>query len=138
MYPFNVRVYGLLINEFDQVLLSDEEESGFRFSKFPGGGLEYGEGLIDGLKREFMEELGIEVHAGFVYETLLIENTQDDTWVGMVELVVIRVFPVKTPVVLGPLEAHYMTTWVTKSTALQMSPRFVTPSFHKIAKLLHD
>ena len=56
MYLFNVRVYGILINEFDQVLISDEEEYGVRFSKFPGGGLEYGEGLIDGLKREFEEE----------------------------------------------------------------------------------
>src|SRR5690606_30856587 len=61
MYKFNVRVYGILINERDQVLLSDEEEYGFRFSKFPGGGLEYGEGLIDGLKREFMEECGVAV-----------------------------------------------------------------------------
>ena len=56
MYLFNVRVYGLLINEYDQILISDEEEYGFRFSKFPGGGLEYGEGLVDGLKREFLEE----------------------------------------------------------------------------------
>ncbi|MXV15538.1 NUDIX domain-containing protein [Hufsiella ginkgonis] len=56
MYLFNVRVYGLLINRFNQVLISDEEEYGVRFSKFPGGGLEYGEGLADGLKREFMEE----------------------------------------------------------------------------------
>lgn len=60
-YLFNVRVYGLLINEFDQILISDEEESGFRFSKFPGGGLEYGEGLIDGLKREFQEECEAEI-----------------------------------------------------------------------------
>ena len=56
MYLFNVRVYGLLINEREQILISDEEEYGVRFSKFPGGGLEYGEGLIDGLQREFMEE----------------------------------------------------------------------------------
>ncbi|SKB42382.1 NUDIX domain-containing protein [Daejeonella lutea] len=61
MYKFNVRVYGLLINENNQVLLSDEEEYGFRFSKFPGGGLEYGEGLIDALKREFVEECNTEV-----------------------------------------------------------------------------
>jgi len=61
MYKFNVRVYGLLINDKDQILLSDEEELGFRFSKFPGGGLEYGEGLIDALKREFVEECGTEV-----------------------------------------------------------------------------
>ncbi|NEU07225.1 NUDIX domain-containing protein [Flavihumibacter sp. R14] len=61
MYPFNVRVYGILINAESQVLLSDEEEYGFRFSKFPGGGLEYGEGLIDALKREFIEECNAEI-----------------------------------------------------------------------------
>jgi 8-oxo-dGTP diphosphatase len=61
MFMFNVRVYGLLINEHNQVLISDEEEYGVRFSKFPGGGLEYGEGLLDGLKREFVEECNAEV-----------------------------------------------------------------------------
>ena len=61
MYPFNVRVYGILINANGQILLSDEEEYGFRFSKFPGGGLEYGEGLIDALKREFVEECDAEI-----------------------------------------------------------------------------
>ncbi len=61
MYLFNVRVYGLLINDANEVLISDEEEYGVRFSKFPGGGLEYGEGLIDGLKREFIEECDVEV-----------------------------------------------------------------------------
>lgn len=61
MYKFNVRVYGLLINKHNQILISDEEEYGIRFSKFPGGGLEYGEGLIDALKREFIEECNLEV-----------------------------------------------------------------------------
>lgn len=58
---FNVRVYGLLINEQNQVLISDEQEYGARFIKFPGGGLEIGEGLLDGLKREFVEECEAEV-----------------------------------------------------------------------------
>ncbi|WP_406826636.1 NUDIX domain-containing protein [Pedobacter sp. KACC 23697] len=61
MSYFNVRVYGLLINRNNEVLVSDEEEYGFRFSKFPGGGLELGEGLIDGLKREFVEECEAEI-----------------------------------------------------------------------------
>ncbi|HTD98302.1 MAG TPA: NUDIX domain-containing protein [Mucilaginibacter sp.] len=61
MYGFNVRVYGLLINERDEVLISDEQEYGMRFIKFPGGGLEYGEGLTDGLKREFVEECNVEI-----------------------------------------------------------------------------
>ncbi len=56
---FNIRVYGLVINPQNEVLLSFEQYKGFEFTKFPGGGLEYGEGTLDGLKREFEEELGI-------------------------------------------------------------------------------
>jgi ADP-ribose pyrophosphatase YjhB (NUDIX family) len=61
MYQFNVRVYGLLIDEKKNILISDEQEYGMRFTKFPGGGLEFGEGLIDGLKREFIEECNAEI-----------------------------------------------------------------------------
>ncbi|MES3018051.1 MAG: NUDIX domain-containing protein [Bacteroidota bacterium] len=81
MYNFNVRVYGLLINENDQILLSDEEEYGFRFSKFPGGGLEYGEGLIDALKREFVEECNaeVEVTAHFYTTDFFIKSVFNDS-----------------------------------------------------------
>jgi 8-oxo-dGTP diphosphatase len=58
---FNVRVYGLLINDRNEILITDEQEYGMRFIKFPGGGLEFGEGLIDGLKREFVEECNAEI-----------------------------------------------------------------------------
>ncbi|WP_113661568.1 NUDIX domain-containing protein [Pedobacter nanyangensis] len=61
MSYFNIRVYGLLINQDQEVLLSDEFEVGMYFTKFPGGGLELGEGLIEGLKREFMEECNAEI-----------------------------------------------------------------------------
>jgi 8-oxo-dGTP diphosphatase len=61
MSYFNLRVYGLLINESNEVLLSDEREYGMDFIKFPGGGVELGEGLIEALKREFMEECNIEI-----------------------------------------------------------------------------
>jgi len=57
----SIRVYGLLTNTDNEILISDEKEYGMLFSKFPGGGLEYGEGTIDGLKREFMEECNAEV-----------------------------------------------------------------------------
>lgn len=53
---FLIRVYGLVINEKDEILLSDEFELNMKMTKFPGGGLEFGEGLIDGLRREFREE----------------------------------------------------------------------------------
>lgn len=41
-------------------MLADEHINGMEMTKFPGGGLELGEGLIEGLHREFMEELGAE------------------------------------------------------------------------------
>jgi len=56
MSYFNVRVYGLLIDPERGLLISDEQAEGKLFSKFPGGGLELGEGLKDALIREFVEE----------------------------------------------------------------------------------
>jgi len=64
---FNIRVYGILINEMDEVLISDENRFGRKFTKFPGGGLEQGEGLKDCLRREFMEELQIDVVVGELF-----------------------------------------------------------------------
>jgi ADP-ribose pyrophosphatase YjhB (NUDIX family) len=58
---FTIRVYGIILNEKDEVLLSDESYMEHRFTKFPGGGLEYGEGTIDCLKREMREEAGCDV-----------------------------------------------------------------------------
>lgn len=56
MNIFNVRVYGVYINDNKEVLVSDEWIRHTRITKFCGGGLEWGEGTIDCLKREFMEE----------------------------------------------------------------------------------
>ena len=61
MNNFNIRVYGLLINDKNQILISDERRNDFSFTKFPGGGLEFGEGTIDCLKREFIEEMNLEI-----------------------------------------------------------------------------
>lgn len=57
MKRFTIRVYGIWIDEEDHVLLSDERIGTLQFTKFPGGGLEYGEGTLDCLRREWMEEL---------------------------------------------------------------------------------
>jgi 8-oxo-dGTP diphosphatase len=66
----SIRVYGILINGQRQVLVSDEYIRGGYYTKFPGGGLEPGEGTRDCLKREFMEELGLEVSIGeHIYTT---------------------------------------------------------------------
>lgn len=59
----NLRVYGVLVNDKKQVLVSDERiyYNNQEITKFPGGGLELGEGTIDCIIRECKEEIGIDV-----------------------------------------------------------------------------
>lgn len=64
MALFNIRVYGLLLDSQNRLLVSDEYIRGEFFTKLPGGGLEFGEGTRDCLAREFMEETGIAVTVG--------------------------------------------------------------------------
>jgi 8-oxo-dGTP diphosphatase len=65
-----LRVYGVLLNEQRQVLVSDEYIRGNYYTKFPGGGLETGEGTRDCLVREFMEELNLRINTGeHIYTT---------------------------------------------------------------------
>jgi ADP-ribose pyrophosphatase YjhB (NUDIX family) len=58
---FNVRIYALIIDVNKRILLSDEVIRGQHFTKFPGGGLEYGEAPLDGLARECREEMDAEI-----------------------------------------------------------------------------
>ena len=58
---FNIRVYGLLLNQQGEIMLCDEVYQNIAMTKFPGGGLEFGEGIADALKREFLEELNLEI-----------------------------------------------------------------------------
>jgi ADP-ribose pyrophosphatase YjhB (NUDIX family) len=65
-----IRVYGILINEEKQVLVSDEWIRGDYFTKFPGGGLEFGEGTRECLQREFIEEMNLSIEVGeHIYTT---------------------------------------------------------------------
>ena len=65
-----MRIYGILIDSSKRVLVADEFIRGHFVTKFPGGGLEYGEGTRDCLKREFLEETGLEVTIGeHIYTT---------------------------------------------------------------------
>jgi 8-oxo-dGTP pyrophosphatase MutT (NUDIX family) len=61
---FTIRVYGLLITDDNKVLVSDEFIRGKHYTKFPGGGLEFGEGTRDCLAREFIEEMNLKVKVG--------------------------------------------------------------------------
>ena len=58
---FSIRVYGILLGDNRKVLVSDEFIRGNYYTKFPGGGLEFGEGTRDCLKREFREEMNLDV-----------------------------------------------------------------------------
>ncbi len=58
---FTIRVYAIIINENNEVLLSDEFQEGMKMIKFPGGGMEFGEGTFDCLEREAIEEFGQEI-----------------------------------------------------------------------------
>lgn len=78
-----VRVYGLIINKSAQILLSDEYLFDRRMTKFPGGGLEFGEGPEDCIKREALEEFGQDIEiirhfytTGFYQRALFFENHQ--------------------------------------------------------------
>ncbi|WP_288763544.1 NUDIX domain-containing protein [uncultured Weeksella sp.] len=60
MKPFNVRVYALLVHDA-KVLVMHEPFQGKLIYKFPGGGLEFGEGTRECLVRELKEELNLEI-----------------------------------------------------------------------------
>jgi len=80
MTPFNIRVYGLLIHE-NKILIIREPFAGTMIDKFPGGGLEYGEGLKDCLQRELMEELNleIEIEKHFYTQDFFLASRFDDS-----------------------------------------------------------
>ena len=57
---FNLRAYCLIIDQ-EKILLSNELIKGRQVIKFPGGGVEFGEGLIATLKREAVEEMKVSI-----------------------------------------------------------------------------
>ncbi|MBI4346181.1 MAG: NUDIX hydrolase [Elusimicrobia bacterium] len=57
---FSCRIYGVLVEQ-DQVLLTRSRFLDREFVNVPGGGMELGEAPVSALKREFVEETGLEV-----------------------------------------------------------------------------
>jgi 8-oxo-dGTP pyrophosphatase MutT (NUDIX family) len=67
---FTIRVYALIVSDRNEVLVTDEFQLDTKMTKFPGGGMHFGEGTIDCLKRELIEECGQEIQdIGHFYTT---------------------------------------------------------------------
>lgn len=64
---FNIRVYGILKHPNGSFLLTNELRGGMKMAKFVGGGLEFNEGVKDCIKREFIEEMNLEVEVANLY-----------------------------------------------------------------------
>jgi 8-oxo-dGTP pyrophosphatase MutT (NUDIX family) len=96
---FNIRVYGILTNPNDEVLLVHERMGDFEFTKFPGGGMEFGEGTRECLKREFMEEAQLEVEIGeHIYTTDFFQQSAfrgTDQLISIYYKVAPKEFPIK-------------------------------------------
>lgn len=105
---FNIRVYGIFIKN-QQLLICDEVFRGEKITKLPGGGLEYGEGTIECLKREFKEEfnLKIEVTEHF-YTTDFFQKAQyfKNTQLISIYYYIQPLEPIKIPTSLTPIAAN--------------------------------
>jgi 8-oxo-dGTP diphosphatase len=104
---FNLRVYGVLLGSNNEVLVSDELIRGGYYTKFPGGGLEFGEGTRDCLKREFKEEMDLEVAVGdHLYTTDFFQMSafNPDHQIISIYYWVTALEPIKTPLRRKPFD----------------------------------
>lgn len=124
---FNVRVYGIWLHN-GHVLVNEELIRGRQVIKFPGGGLDFGEGIIDCLKREWMEELSIniEVHSHFYTTDFFQPSAFDDSQVISIYYLVSGEDPLAAIV---NTEANERTYWLPLS---ELSPDTFTLPIDKI------
>jgi 8-oxo-dGTP diphosphatase len=139
---FNVRVYGLLINDNNEILISDEQEYGMRFTKFPGGGLEYGEGLIDGLKREFVEEceINVDIISHFYTTDFFVKSAFNDSQIISVYYLVKNTsdikFATKTVVFDFEGEGDLLQSFRWMKLSELTADHFTFPTDQRVAELL--
>ncbi len=137
-----IRVYGICIRK-GYVLLSDELFNGVKMTKFPGGGLEFGEGTIDCLKREFKEEGVGEITAighfyttDFFQQALFFESTQLLSIYYKVELRTTSEFPTSEEVLATSMTDKQKLRW---TSIANLQPETLTfPIDRVVAQLLKE
>jgi 8-oxo-dGTP pyrophosphatase MutT (NUDIX family) len=96
-----------MINEQRQVLVSDEYIRGGYYTKFPGGGLEFGEGTLECIVREWQEELGQDVKVvEHIYTTdfFQISAFDNETQIISIYYLVTPLSPFVAPVISKPFD----------------------------------
>jgi len=125
---FSIRVYGILMNEHKQVLVSDEFIRGMYITKCPGGGLEFGEGTRDCLKREFMEEMQLNVEiADHIYTTDFYQMSafNKDYQIVSIYYFVKALEPIKVPLRTTPFDFDEQQIRIYNETGETETFRFV-------------
>jgi 8-oxo-dGTP diphosphatase len=96
-----VRVAGLVQDQKGKILLVQQNKKGKSYWLLPGGGIEFGESAGEALKREFKEELDLEIAESEFF--LLNESIDPKKLRHLVQLVFLVKIKEKTPV-LNPKE----------------------------------
>lgn len=141
---FNIRVYAIILDYAgDNILLSDEFINGQNITKFPGGGLNWGEGTIDCLKREAIEEFGQEIDiinhfytTDFFQKALFFENQQLISIYYKAKFIEDPRFPISTAIFNFPesIQGEQAFRWFPVEKL--SSDIFTFPIDKKVAKML--
>lgn len=118
MKRFNIRVYGICTNSDGAILLSNETYKDLSFTKFPGGGLEFGEGTKACLKREFLEEFQLNIEVGelfYLTDFFQLSAFSDDDQVISIYYT-IQINPAELDRVLGLNNGREKLIWVAKDS----------------------
>jgi ADP-ribose pyrophosphatase YjhB (NUDIX family) len=130
---FNIRVYGICLQD-GRVLVNEELIRGQKIIKFPGGGLDWGEGTLECLKREWLEELGLEIEVtGHFYTTDFFQaSAYDDSQIISIYYLV----SIPDPVVIKNLLPNESTYWMNISDITEST--FTLPIDKIAGKMILD